>query len=103
MTNNRREDFPVQERPMSDDQNLFTSGSVQTFIATAFILALMATGIATYNVARSGQIESAVLDLRIEQTRLMKAESKPSKPCKSPQPALSASKAVDLYLDKDLD
>jgi hypothetical protein len=59
---------------MSDDQNLFTSGSVQTFIATAFILALMATGIATYNVARSGQIESAVLDLRIEQTRLMQAE-----------------------------
>lgn len=56
------------------DQTLFTSSSVQTFIAAAFILALMATGIATYNVTRSGQIESAVLDLRIEQTRLMEAE-----------------------------
>jgi hypothetical protein len=59
---------------MSDTQNLFSSNSVQTFIAAAFILALMATGIATYNTARSGQVESAVLDLRIEQTRLMEAE-----------------------------
>ncbi len=59
---------------MSDNQTLFTSGSIQTFIAAAFILGLMATGLAIYTISRSGQIESAVLDLRIQQTRLIETE-----------------------------
>ena len=60
---------------MSNRATLFTASSLQTFLATAFILALLGTGIATYSVARLRQVEDAVIDMRIQQARLTEAEA----------------------------
>lgn len=50
---------------MSDDTtNMFSTGSLQTFIAASFVIALLALGMAIYNYTRTTSAVAALLDLQ---------------------------------------
>lgn len=51
---------------MSQSNGMFSSSSLQTFIAASFILALFAMGVGVYNFTRTNQAVSAILDLQVE-------------------------------------
>ena len=45
--------------------SFFTPGSLQTFIAASFVIALLALGMTIYNFSRTTQAVSGVLDLQL--------------------------------------
>ena len=46
------------------DESTFSTGSLQTFVAGAFIVALLALGMSIYNFSRTTAAVSALLDLQ---------------------------------------
>ena len=59
---------------MSDDSSMFSTGSLQTFIAGAFVIALLALGMAIYNYSRTTSAVSALLDLQSASTAVATAD-----------------------------
>ncbi|MBW2253243.1 MAG: hypothetical protein JRI25_01440 [Deltaproteobacteria bacterium] len=59
---------------MSDDSTMFSTGSLQTFIAGAFIIALLALGMSIYNYSRTTAAVSALLDLQSVATSVATAD-----------------------------
>jgi hypothetical protein len=49
---------------MPEESTTFTTGSLQTFVAGAFIVALLALGMSIYNFSRTTAAVSALLDLQ---------------------------------------
>jgi hypothetical protein len=59
---------------MSDDSSMFSTGSLQTFIAGAFVIALLALGMSIYNYSRTTSAVSALLDLQSVATTVATAD-----------------------------
>jgi hypothetical protein len=49
---------------MAEESTTFSTGSLQTFVAGAFIVALLALGMSIYNFSRTTAAVSALLDLQ---------------------------------------
>lgn len=49
---------------MAEDSNMFSTGSMQTFIAASFVVALLALGMSVYNYSQTRSSVSALLDLQ---------------------------------------
>lgn len=49
-----------------EDNRMFSTGSLQTFIAASFVIALLALGMSIYNYTRTTHAVAALLDLQGE-------------------------------------